>query len=329
MTTENKPEQKEIVYVPAYPGMMQPEEDEIDLLQLWGVIWNAKFFIAGFTLAATLVAVYVTLFVLPVTYKSDVVLLPTETDGGGLGSLPIPISLPGAGKSDQILTFLQSRNLQQRLIEKYELLARFYPDLWDAEKKVWKTSEYPTVVKALQGNLIGGAYSVSQDKKTNLITASWVDGDPAFASKMLERVIAELQYYLDNEYESDAQREREFVENQLKQATKDLEHWEQQLPHKDLNLATIQRERLAAQTVYTELRKQLELAKITEAKELVRFKVLDTPFVPENKFKPKRSRICALTMVTSCFLAVFLVFLQRAIKNRDESLRTKSDQVEH
>ena len=53
MTDQIKTDNKEIVYVPAYPGtMMQPEDDEIDLLQLWQVIWDAKVFIAGFTLTA-------------------------------------------------------------------------------------------------------------------------------------------------------------------------------------------------------------------------------------------------------------------------------------
>ncbi len=314
---------KEVIYVPVYPGMMDSEDDEIDLLQLWRVVWNAKFFIASFTIAATLAAVLVTLYVLPVTYKSEAVLLPTESESGKLGglaslagSLPIPISLPGGGKSDQILTFLQSRNLQQRLIEKYELLPHYYAELWDTEKKAWKSVDSksnPSVVKALQGNLLGAVYNVSQNKKNNLISVSWVDEDPVFAAAMLKRVIADLAYYLDNEFEFDAKREREFVEAQLTKAVNELEYWEKQVPNQNLTLAIIQRERLATQAVYTELRKQVELAKINEAKELVRFKVLDPPFVPEQKFKPKRSLICILTMVTSGFLAVFLVFMRRAL----------------
>ena len=108
-------EKKEVIYVPAYTGMMPGEEDEIDLLQLWRVVWNAKVFILGFTIAATLAAVFVTLYVLPVTYKSETVLLPTESDSGGTlgalaglaGSLPIPINLPGGGKSDLVGTIGQ------------------------------------------------------------------------------------------------------------------------------------------------------------------------------------------------------------------------------
>ncbi len=142
MTERAENHHKEIVYVPTYPGMTPEADDEIDLLELWQVIWDAKVFIAGFTMAATIVAVIITLYVLPVTYKSETVLQPTESNSGSMGglaalagNLPFPISLPGGGKSDQILTFLESRNLKERLIKKYNLLPRFYEDQWNAAKK--------------------------------------------------------------------------------------------------------------------------------------------------------------------------------------------------
>lgn len=105
------------------------------------------------------------------------------------------------------------------------------------------------------------------------------------------------------------------MERQLEKARQKLAYWERQVPSQDLILAEITRERAAAQQVYTELRKQLELAKINEAKEVVRFKILDEPFVPEQRFKPNRGMICALTLVTSGFLAVFLVFFRQFVVN--------------
>ena len=325
--------QKEIIYVQA-PYPYSPEEDEINLLELWGVVWRGKWFIMAFTLLCTLIAVYVTLYVLPVTFKSDVVLQPMETDSNSMsrlsglkGNLPLPISLPGGGnKSANIIDFLKSRNLQARLIEKYNLLPKFYKDTWDEENKKWiidNPKQKPTIVKTLQSNLLGGFFSVNQDRKSNLITISWIDEDPTFALKMLERIIAELRFYLENEYETDAQKEREFVEDRLALATKDLEYWEQQVPSKNITLAKIQRERLAAQTVYTELRKQLELAKISEAKEFISFKVLDEPFVPENRHKPKRTRICLMSLLTSGFISVTFLFFLNYIFNLKNHKMTK------
>jgi uncharacterized protein involved in exopolysaccharide biosynthesis len=327
MSTSEPNDQKQIIYVPAFPPGFSKEQgdDEIDLLELWKVIWNGKWFIAGFTLACTLIAVYVTLFVMPIIYKSEAVLMPTETQGGGglaglAASLPIPISLPGGGgKADNIAAFLNSRNLQERLLTKYDLLPRFYPDIWDGDKNEWiveKEEDKPTVIKTIQEGILKSIYKVNQEKLTNLITLSWEDQDPAFAALMLDRIIAELQHYLDHEYDTDAKRERQFVEQQLANATRDLENWEQKVPSLNMPLTRIQRERLAAQTVYTELRKQVELARISEAKELIRFKVLDAPYVPEQRFKPKRTLICAITLVASGMLSVCMVFGFNATKNR-------------
>ena len=334
MTPTEKTE-KEIVYVQA-PYMEGMDDDEIDLLELWNVIWSAKWFIMGFSLLCTLIAVLVTLYVLPVIYKSDATLQPTTSSSSAMSKLAglvgnLPIDLPGGGddKSAGLMAFLQSRTLKERLFTKYGLLQRIHKDDRDAVNNKWlidDPEDIPTIIWALQTEELKSIYGVDQDKKTSLVTLSWSDEDPAFAKTMIDRIIAELQHYLDKEYVTDAKRERVFVEDQLKKATKELDYWERQVPSDTLTLSTITRERLAAQTVYTELRKQLELSKITEAKELVTFKVLDAPFVPEKKDKPKRSLICALTLVGSGFLAIFIVFVRRFVRNvREENVPSSKE----
>ena len=154
----------------------------------------------------------------------------------------------------------------------------------------------------------------SVDKKTDLIALSWTDEDPQFAALMLERIIQELRHYLEFEYETDAQRERVFIERQLIKSKADLEYWEGRVPDGKLTQGAIQRELVTNQLIYQELRKQLELAKIQEAKQIVSFKVLDPPFIPEIKFKPKRTLICAATLVSSGFVAVLLVFVLRSFR---------------
>lgn len=312
--------EKEFVYIPV--PQMDTEADEIDLLEVWNTLWKGKWFIMGFTLVCTLIAVYITLYILPVTYKSNIVVQPTETSSqSGLSALAasLPISLPmgsGGDKNINIVSFLESRTIKQRLIEKYDLLPKFYSDLWDSENKKWlveSPEDAPTVLKAVQKRF-KDIYSVNKDDKTNLIIISWIDQDPEFTKLMLDRTVQELRYFLENEYESDAKRERVFVESQLNVSEKELEHWEKQIPSDKLTLSKIQRERVAAQTVYTELRKQLELSKISEVKEIIRFKVLDQPFVPEERFKPKRALICALTIVVSGFFSIFIIFFMGMIK---------------
>ena len=330
MPDTNCPKEKEIVY--AYPPFPfgESKEDEIDLLELWRVLWAGKLFIIAFVIICTLFAGVVSFVVLPKMYESTATLIPSKQEksslgslGGLLGNLPLPIALPGMGSSN-IMSFLESRTLRERLIVNYDLLPVLYKDLWDVEKKSWNVvdpDEKPTLILALQGEILDELFSVSQDKKTELINLNWSGEEPAFCSLMLERVIKELTFFLENEYVSDARREREFVEGQLAKATEELEYWERQVPSDKLTLSKITREYLASQTIYTELRKQLELAKISEAKELETFKVLDKPYVPERPFKPRKVIIVALTLVTSFFMALFLVFSLNFIRNlkKDET----------
>jgi uncharacterized protein involved in exopolysaccharide biosynthesis len=319
--------EKEYIYVPVPQIDQMRDDNEIDLLELWSTIWQGKWFIMGLTLLCTLVAVYVTLYVLPVTYKSDIVLQPTETSSpSGLSALAanLPISIPlggTGGKNVNIISFLNSRTIKERLIEKYDLLPKLYSGIWDKENQKWiidAPEDKPSMLKAIIN--LKERYQINKDLKTELITITWIDEDPEFTKTMLQRIVKEVRYYLENEYESDAKREREFVENQLNKAEKELEYWEKQVPSDKLTLSKIQRERFASQTVYTELRKQLELSKISEVKEIINFKVLDKPFVPEARFKPKRTQICTLTILTSGFLSIFLLFIQFFIFN----LRSKS-----
>lgn len=313
------------------------EDDEIDLFELWNVIWAARIFIVLFTFVCTLIAVVVVVQ-MPNIYQSQAVLSVPSTGSSAMGSLgrlagslPFSLGLPSSGGTGQkLIDFLSSSNLKQRLIEKYELLPRLYKDGWDPINKKWLEDDpkaQPSVVKALQGGTFNSIYTVAQNDKSGLITIKWTDEDPKFAATMLERVIGELDHYLNFEYETDAKLERLFVEQQVEKATADLLHWEKQLPTATLTQNVISRERLVTQTVYQELRKQLELAKINEAKQLVSFKVLDAPFVPELKFKPKRSMICVLVLCMSGFMAVIITFIRYALKQHRSKGEDNADLI--
>nr|WP_319395107.1 Wzz/FepE/Etk N-terminal domain-containing protein [uncultured Desulfobacter sp.] len=317
--TEQAP--KDIIYVPIPdPGMNR--EDKIDFLALWSIIWKGKWFILSCTLIGTLYAVYTSLYVVPVTYRSDAVLQLTETGNNKLsnlsslvGSLPISMGLSRNNKSANIINYLNSRTFKFRLIEENNLLQRFHKNIWDKKNQKWMVDdpdEVPTLLNCLEP--LQNSFSFELDPKTSLITLSWVDEDPKFTSTILNDVIRQLSYYLENEYESDAKKERFFIEKQLRNAENELEHWEKQVPSQQLTLSKIQREKLTAQAIYTELRKQLELAKISEVKEVVRFKVLDEPYIPEKRFKPNRRQMCLFAMFVSGFFSLFMVLFFNFIK---------------
>ena len=110
-----------------------PHDDEIDLRELFRVLWAGKWLIGGITFAATVIAVIVALM-LPNIYKAEALLAPNQEQGagglsalaaqyGGLASLA-GISL-GSGPSDKTalgLEILKSRKFTSDFIEHHDIL---------------------------------------------------------------------------------------------------------------------------------------------------------------------------------------------------------------
>ena len=58
----------------------QDQSYDIDLMELFNTVWRWKKFIIGFVLVCTLTAVIISVFILPVMYKSSAVLQPSENN---------------------------------------------------------------------------------------------------------------------------------------------------------------------------------------------------------------------------------------------------------
>ena len=102
-------------------------DDEIDLRELFGVLWAGKWLIAGITSAATVIAVIVAL-ILPNIYRAEALLAPNDQEGArGLSALAAQYSglaslagiNIGSGAGDKTalgLEILQSRKLISEFI---------------------------------------------------------------------------------------------------------------------------------------------------------------------------------------------------------------------
>ena len=72
---------------PEKPRTSTPYDDEIDLLELFHVLWSGKWLIGGITFAATVIAVIIA-FMLPNIYRAEALLAPNQDEGaGGLAAL--------------------------------------------------------------------------------------------------------------------------------------------------------------------------------------------------------------------------------------------------
>ncbi|GHT96674.1 hypothetical protein FACS1894141_7080 [Spirochaetia bacterium] len=82
-----------------------------------------------------------------------------------------------------------------------------------------------------------------------------------------------------------------------------------------LELNRISMELTARQTVYTQLKVQYELLKVTIASESPVFQVLELAEVPDQKSGPSRGMICVIVTFAAAFFSVFLAFVLNAIAN--------------
>ena len=82
-----------------------------------------------------------------------------------------------------------------------------------------------------------------------------------------------------------------------------------------LESSRIQLELAAQKQVYTQLKTQYEVLKVTMASEMPVFQVLEYAEVPDQKSGPSRGKLCLIVTFAAFFGSIFLVFLLKAIDN--------------
>ena len=194
----------------------EPSETAVQWLRL---LWErrrllARAAVAGF-LAGTLVA-----FVLPKRFESTTELMPPDNQSSsgmammaavaaktssGLGA--VAGDLLGIKSSGALfIGILRSRTVEDRLIERFDL------------KKV-----YGARLEEAARRRLGENTSISEDRKSGIISITVTDGDPKRAAAIAQAYVSELDRLVAQLSTSSARRERNFLEERLKTVQLDLE----------------------------------------------------------------------------------------------------------
>jgi capsule polysaccharide export protein KpsE/RkpR len=171
-------------------------------------------------LAGTLIA-----FVLPKRYMATTQLMPPDSQsssgmamlasltartGNNLGG--VAGDLLGVKNSGALfIGVLRSRTVENRLVERFQL------------KKLYAKSLDEDACKKLAGNT-----SISEDRKSGIITLTVTDGDPKRAAALGQAYVEELDRLVAHVSTSSARREREFLEERLKGVKLDLDQASQE-----------------------------------------------------------------------------------------------------
>ncbi|MAD91845.1 MAG: LPS O-antigen length regulator [Gammaproteobacteria bacterium] len=297
-------------------------DDEIDLKELFSVLWKAKILIivttSFFALSSVLYALSLTNF-----YKSEVILnVAGESNAlrslSGMGSLAsmAGITLPSSGedKSAIAIKTIQSRAFLKHLItfenvlpsimasKSYDFESKkiqFDPKIYNENNGEWvrkpgkNQQSKPSYLEAFccDDNTYLNQVSIFRDKKTNLITISVEHISPIFAKEFLELIINEANELLRNRDLQESSAAIAFLNTEIPKASL--------ITMKDAINMLLQ----------SQLQKQM-LAKVNKEYFL---KVIEPPFIPEVKSKPTRALICIYGTLLGGILAMLWVLMRHYI----------------
>ena len=130
--------------------------------------------------------------------------LTNKMDGALAGLAGSVLGLKSSG--DLFIGILQSRTVQDDLVSKFDLRSVYGEKLWqNARRKLAEST------------------SISEDRKSGIITITVTDHDPERAAAMAQEYVSELNLVVSQLSTSSAHRERVFLEERLQQVKQDLE----------------------------------------------------------------------------------------------------------
>jgi uncharacterized protein involved in exopolysaccharide biosynthesis len=253
-----------------------PEDDEINLRELFRIFWGRRLTVAIVALTCGGVAL-ATALLIPKKYTASMVLAPVGSDmeqlGGagssasefkGLASM-MGIDIQGNDEKEESIALLKSNVITRRFIQDGNLLPVIYSNRWDAARGRWRSGVHvPTLWEGSQ-YFEKKIESVEEDAKTGLVKLSIKWKNPAQAADWANELVATTNGYSRQKAVSEAQRDISFLKGQAA-GTQDVEERE--------DIFSI---------METELTKEM-LAKGSDEYSL---KVVDPAFAPEKPSFPQ------------------------------------------
>ena len=297
--------------------------DEIDLRELWDVLWNGKWVIIAITFVFAVASVLYALS-LPNIYKSEALLAPAdENSGGGLAGMAgqfgglaslagVSFGGGGADKVTLALSVLKSREFISYFIEKHNLLVPLMATKgWDREKDeliidsdvynpktdTWvrgvSSPKKPEPSMQEAHKVFLEHCSVSQDKETAFVSLGFESYSPSVSKQWVDWLVEDINLKLKARDVAEAERSIKYLTGQLEKTS----------------IADMR------SIFYELIEEQTKTIMFAEVRDEYVFKTIDKAVVPELKYKPKRSLICILGGMLGGMLAVVIVFVRYFISS--------------
>lgn len=319
--------------------LIEKQDDEISLIDLFAVLWHRKIMIIAITgIAIVGVLIYSILSLklppeksfLPNEYtpQAQMLINDSSSSAGGLAAalsssgLSSLASMAGVnvsgGSSYSALAsyFVTSNSLLDQVVQKFDLINRY-----KIEKSPITTSRN-TLKEILKANF---------ESSTGVFTISFTDIDPVFARDVVNYVVDLLeQRFLELGIDKNKLTQKNLEEN-IKTAYDNILSLQTQIHELEMSVANvynpsstpsivmdtslIKMELKVQEEIYAQLKAQYEMLKVTMASEQPIFQILEYAEVPDMKSGPSRGMLCIIVTFAAFFVSVFLAFLLNALEN--------------
>jgi len=300
-------------------------DDEIDLRELFGVLWGNKIKIIGITAVFAVVSVIYALSV-PNQYKASALLAPAQQQSGGLsgalGQLGGLASLAGVsiggGESSEAQVaqeIMKSWSFIEGFIADNDLAVEVYAaEGWSRESNQLKFDNDVYAVKTntwlVENDNIGRVgpptswqlfekfsemLVVSEDKKSGLISISIEYYSPQIAKQWLDLYISSINKHMQA--------------RQVVKVSNNIEYLEAQI--EKTSITEMQ------EVFYTIIEEQIKSQMLAEASPDYAFVAVSPSMVPEEKSQPKRALICILGTLLGGVLSVLTVLVLHFARKPD------------
>lgn len=291
-------------------------------------LWNSRGTVLKITGIITVISLII-VFILPKQFRSTVILLPDtdKTKLAGMAGFSNLAALAGVNLGTVTIEQLYPTIISSETIMKKVIYAKYYSE--DFKQKInlieyWDISEdtearnFEIAMEKLKDRL-----DVNFDKITNVVTVSLWMPEAQLSADILDTLASSVDSFIRYNRNTNAAEQRRWIESRLDQVKNDLSKAENALknfreqnrifdnsPQLQLQQARLMREVEMQSTIYGELRKQYELAKIEEIKTVPVINVLDYPRAAGKKDKPKRALITIVTFFFSFTGSCFYVIIR-------------------
>ena len=300
-------------------NFVDKNEKEIDLKELFTVLWGGKWLIVSVTSIFSIIAIIYSLS-LPNVYQSRAILSPVGDSGGGglnqvmknyggLASLA-GVNLSSADASSNSVKALEKLNTLS-FFENNIMPNIFLPDLmafdsWDAsnnkiiyntdiydfDSQTWtRDYEYPrTQTPSAQEsfNIFAGHFQASKDIDTGFVTISVKHESPFVAQAWTELIIDQLNYFFRAKDKLEAQAAMDYLNIQMTQTS-----------FSEIKMVIAQL-----------LQQKMQQLALVEASDFYVFDYIDPPAVMETKSEPVRSVICIIGAFLGGILGCLIVIIR-------------------